>query len=67
MKTGSGGMAPCILKLQSGWRRLNKAKPSLNAGCFLCLLVDPEAGGNMFLRNVDKLLPDYTVDISQSV
>lgn len=26
---------------------------------FLGLLFDPDDGGNMFLRNVDELLPDY--------
>jgi hypothetical protein len=28
-------------------------------------LVDPEKGGNMFLRNVGKLIPYYTAVISQ--
>jgi hypothetical protein len=27
---------------------------------FLSLRGDPEDGGNMFLRNISKVLPDYT-------
>jgi hypothetical protein len=40
-------------------RRCENLK-SYRACCLLGLLFDPEAGGSMFLRNVRKLLPDYT-------
>jgi hypothetical protein len=31
-----------------------------NNGCLLDLLYNPKDGGNIFLRNVTKLLPDHT-------
>jgi hypothetical protein len=35
------------------------SKQSILTACFLGILSGPEDGGNTFLRNVGKLLPDY--------
>jgi hypothetical protein len=43
---------------------LSERMARLIAACFRSILFDPEDGGSMFLRSVDKLLSYYTASQS---